>query len=95
MKKENNLVGKPLDKEVVESSRGVSSFLILHNDDVNSFDYVIDSLMEVCSHDETQAEQCAYIAHYKGLCDIKKGTQDVLAPMQSELNRRGIIVTID
>ncbi len=64
--------------------------LILFNDDVNSFDFVIESLVEVCDHDLVQAEQCALIAHFKGKCGIKSGTLSELAPMNNELNSRGI-----
>jgi ATP-dependent Clp protease adaptor protein ClpS len=64
--------------------------LILFNDDVNSFDFVIESLIEVCDHDPVQAEQCALIAHFKGKCGIKSGTLTELAPMNNELNNRGI-----
>jgi ATP-dependent Clp protease adaptor protein ClpS len=64
--------------------------LILFNDDVNSFEFVIESLVEVCDHDPVQAEQCALIAHFKGKCGIKSGTFPELAPMNNELNSRGI-----
>jgi len=64
--------------------------LILFNDDVNSFDFVIESLVEVCNHDLVQAEQCAMIAHFKGKCGIKVGTLNELAPMNNELNSRGL-----
>ena len=64
--------------------------LILFNDDVNSFEFVIESLVEVCDHDLVQAEQCAMIAHFKGKCGIKSGTLFELTPMNNELNSRGI-----
>ncbi len=64
--------------------------LILFNDDVNSFDFVIESLVEVCNHDPAQAEQCAMIAHFKGKCGVKTGTLTELTPMNNELNSRGI-----
>lgn len=64
--------------------------LILFNDDVNSFDFVIESLVEVCDHDLVQAEQCAMIAHFKGKCGIKVGTLTELTPMNNELNSRGL-----
>jgi ATP-dependent Clp protease adaptor protein ClpS len=64
--------------------------LILFNDDVNSFDFVIESLIEVCDHDMAQAEQCALIAHFKGKCGIKSGTLTELTPMNNELNNRGL-----
>ena len=52
--------------------------IILHNDDVNTFDHVIESLMEVCGHDPIQAEQCAWIVHYNGKCSVKRGAYDDL-----------------
>jgi ATP-dependent Clp protease adaptor protein ClpS len=64
--------------------------LILFNDDVNSFDFIIESLVEVCGHNAEQAEQCATIAHFKGKCGIKIGTLNELTPMNNELNNRGI-----
>lgn len=72
-----------------------NSFLTLHNDDVHTFDYVIETLMDVCDHDLVQAEQCAYIVHYKGRCDVKKGTVDCLQPMKSKLIEKGLVATID
>jgi len=71
------------------------SFLILHNDEVNTFDYVIDSLMEVCEHDEYQAEQCALITHHKGKCDIKKGEDSILESMKNILLEKGLSVSLD
>jgi len=71
------------------------NFLTLHNDDVHTFDYVIETLMDVCEHDMVQAEQCAYIVHYKGKCDVKKGTPDHLQPMKSKLIDKGLLATID
>lgn len=71
------------------------NYLILWNDDVNTFDWVIESLMDVCSHSETQATQCAYIVHYNGKCDAKRGTFEELKPMYEALIDRGISVTID
>lgn len=69
--------------------------LILWNDDFNTFDWVIDSLMEICHHSETQATQCAYIVHFNGKCDAKKGSFDKLKPMCEALLDRGISATID
>ncbi len=68
--------------------------LIMYNDDVNTFDFIIESLIEVCSHDEEQAEQCALIAHFNGKCEIKKGAFFELKPMHDELSNRQISVTI-
>ncbi len=71
-----------------------NNFLTLHNDDVHSFDFVIDSLIDICEHDLVQAEQCAYIVHYKGKCDIKKGAINSLQVMKSKLIDKGLLATI-
>ncbi len=68
--------------------------LYLHNDDVNTFDHVIMSLMEICSHDPIQAEQCAWIVHNNGKCGVKRGTFDTLEPMCVALLDRGLSATI-
>jgi ATP-dependent Clp protease adaptor protein ClpS len=78
-----------------ESGNGSVYFLTLHNDDIHTFEYVIESLIEVCNHDTEQAEQCTYLVHFKGKCDIKKGTYDYLLPFKKELSRRGLTVTIN
>ena len=68
--------------------------LILFNDDFNSFDFIIDSLVEVCQHDIMQAENCALIAHYKGKCPVKNGTVNDLRPIYVEMTNRQITVEI-
>lgn len=62
--------------------------LILHNDDIHTFDYVIDSLVEICKHTLEQAEQCTMLIHYKGKCTVKTGSIDVLKPMHDKLISR-------
>jgi len=69
--------------------------LILHNDDVNSFDHVIASLIDICQHEAHQAEQCAYIVHFNGKCDVKSGTFGMLHPLKDKLTSKGLSVTID
>ncbi|MEA3505451.1 MAG: ATP-dependent Clp protease adaptor ClpS [Bacteroidota bacterium] len=69
--------------------------LILHNDDVNNFDYVIEVLVDICNHTQEQAEQCAFIAHFKGKCDVKKGTYTNLKPIWEEMIHRKLSVTIE
>jgi ATP-dependent Clp protease adaptor protein ClpS len=69
--------------------------LIVWNDDVNTFDWVIESLVNICGHDSLQAEQCALIIHYKGKCGVKKGSFDDLRPQAEALIDRGIQATID
>ncbi|MDD4849049.1 MAG: ATP-dependent Clp protease adaptor ClpS [Bacteroidales bacterium] len=68
--------------------------LILYNDDIHSFDFVITSLMDVCGHTETQAEQCAMLAHIKGKCVIKSGLKQSLIPIQHELECRELIIEL-
>ncbi len=67
-----------------------SSTLILYNDDINTFDHVIKSLVEVCGHDPVQAEQCALIVHFKGSCDVKTGIVEILNVMSKSLNAKGL-----
>lgn len=69
--------------------------LIVWNDDVNTFDWVIESLMEVCDHSPEQAEQCALFIHHKGKYGVKKGSFDFLRPKAEALIDRGIQATID
>ena len=69
--------------------------LIVYNDDVNTFDWVIESLIEVCSHTPEQAEQCSIIIHYKGKAAVKNGPEEVLEPMKNELLNRGIDASVE
>lgn len=69
--------------------------LVLHNDEVNDFSYVVDTLVEVCDHGSLQAEQCTLITHYKGKCDVKYGSLSRLRHMKDELTRRGLEATIE
>ena len=69
--------------------------LIVWNDDVNTFDWVIESLVDICGHETMQAEQCALIIHHKGKCGGKKGSFDDLRPQAEALIDRGIQATID
>lgn len=62
--------------------------LVLHNDDIHTFDYVIDSLIEICKHTLEQAEQCTILVHYKGKCTVKTGSMDILKPMHEKLLSR-------
>jgi ATP-dependent Clp protease adaptor protein ClpS len=68
--------------------------LVLHNDDVNTFDYVIESLISVCEHTLEQAEQCTILVHYKGKCTVKTGAYDFLKPRFSKLVSLGLSAEI-
>lgn len=70
------------------------SEIILYNDDVNTFDHVIDTLVDVCSHTNEQAEQCAVLVHYTGKCTVKTGEYEKLKPMCSQLIDSGLSAEI-
>lgn len=70
-------------------------FLILHNDDYHTFEYVINALVEICDHDIMQAEQCTLLVHYKGKCDVKKGSFSYLRPFKNALAQKKLKATID
>lgn len=69
--------------------------LIVWNDDVNTFEWVIETLMEVCGHSYEQAEQCTYIIHFKGKYAVKQGDYEELKPMCEAITDRGIGATIE
>jgi ATP-dependent Clp protease adaptor protein ClpS len=68
--------------------------IILFNDDVNTFDHVIETLIRVCNHEALQAEQCAILVHYKGKCAVKTGTYDELEPQCTQLLEAGLSAEI-
>ncbi len=68
--------------------------LIVFNDDVNSFDHVIASLIKICKHTGVQAEQCTMIIHYNGKCQVKRGEYEKLEPMCTALLEKGITAEI-
>jgi ATP-dependent Clp protease adaptor protein ClpS len=82
-----------LTEELVDDLIGVR--LVVHNDDVNTFEWVIQSLMEICHHTEEQAEQCAYIIHTKGKYAVQQGARKMLYPKREQLVDRGINATLE
>lgn len=68
--------------------------LVLFNDEVNTFDFVIESLITVCGHEPLQAEQCTIIVHFKGKCVVKNGSFETLEPMCTALLDRGLTAEI-
>jgi ATP-dependent Clp protease adaptor protein ClpS len=75
-----------LDKEL--------NFIVVYNDDVNTFDHVINTFCEVLKHEVVQAEQCAWIIHTKGKCKVKEGSYDKLNPLCTAILDRGIFAEI-
>lgn len=88
MKKQNSTHKKEWSDQSGKTNN--QHFLVLFNDDINDFSYVIESLVEVCNHDNVQAEQCTYLAHYNGKCEIKQGTHEDLKQMKQSLVERGL-----
>ncbi len=71
------------------------SKLVLYNDEVNTFDFVIECLIEICGHTLIQAEQCTILVHYKGKCTVKSGPMEKLLPMHKKLLSRGLTSEIE
>ncbi len=78
-----------LKEEVVKQNE-----IVLFNDDVNTFDHVIDTLIYACEHTPEQAEQCSIIVHYKGKCTVKTGPYEELEPRCSKLLEAGLSAEI-
>ena len=76
------------------TAEGHLNEIVLFNDDVNTFDHVIESLVAICSHSHEQAEQCALLVHYKGKCTVKMGVYDELEPLCSKLLQVGLSAEI-
>lgn len=83
--------------ELVETLENVEAemALVLYNDDFNTFEFVIDSLIKVCRHEVIQAEQCTHLVHFTGKCVVKNGTFKVLRPMCEALLERGLTAAIE
>ena len=93
MKKQNQTHRK--EQSTSRSQNGTDHYLVLFNDDVHEFSFVIESLVEICNHDNLQAEQCAYLAHYKGRCAVKNGDYEDLKAMKEALIDRGLLADIN
>lgn len=90
----NAIDTETLVEEKVKETCVTERNLIVFNDDVNTFDHVIESLIKVCEHDALQAEQCTSIIHYNGKCDVKHGSYEALEIMCTGLLDRGISAEI-
>lgn len=77
-------------KEIITKNNEI----VLYNDDVNTFDHVIETLMRVCEHTPEQAEQCSLIVHYNGKCTVKTGPLDKLKPQCTQLLEAGLSAEI-
>lgn len=82
-------------KDVLQEEKTVkSNEIVLYNDDVNSFDHVIDCLIATCDHSPLQAEQCSLIVHYNGKCTVKTGELKDLKPRCTKLLEAGLSAEI-
>jgi ATP-dependent Clp protease adaptor protein ClpS len=82
-------------EEVLENTTVLNNNeIVLFNDDVNTFDHVIATLIRVCKHSAEQAEQCALLVHYKGKCTVKTGVLDELKPQCTQLLEAGLSAEI-
>ena len=87
-------IEKVREKVSVQEITTKNNEIILYNDDVNTFDHVIETLMRVCEHTPEQAEQCSLIVHYNGKCTVKTGSMDKLKPQCTQLLEAGLSAEI-
>ena len=87
-------IEKTKQKTSSKEAISLNNEIVLFNDDVNTFDHVIETLIRVCKHNELQAEQCALLVHYKGKCIVKTGSLDELTPQCSSLLEAGLSAEI-
>ncbi|MCB4800152.1 ATP-dependent Clp protease adaptor ClpS [Neotamlana laminarinivorans] len=85
---------KTLEDVLLQEEISTQNEIVLYNDDVNTFDHVIETLIYACEHTLEQAEQCAILVHYKGKCTVKTGGYDDLKPRCSKLLEAGLSAEI-
>lgn len=85
---------KTITKIKIEEETVKLNEIVLYNDDVNTFDHVIETLVYACDHSAEQAEQCAIIVHYKGQCTVKTGEYKELEPRCTLLLDAGLSAEI-
>jgi ATP-dependent Clp protease adaptor protein ClpS len=92
---DSNFTSRPqkLGSEGVEQQN--LARLVLHNDEINTFDYVMGVLVEICDHSITQAEQCATITHFKGKCEVRSGSFSDMKELRYQLISRGLKASVE
>jgi ATP-dependent Clp protease adaptor protein ClpS len=88
-------VADPIEDVEIDLEEMLASKIVVYNDDVNTFHHVIDTFMKVLKHSAQQAEQCAYLIHYKGKCAVKSGTRDELKPYRDALTEAELDARIE
>lgn len=86
---------KTKTSEQVEEILSQPYVLMLHNDDYNSFQWVIECLVKICKQEPEQASQCAHIVHFTGKCDVKRGDHDTIISMYNKLKGCGLSTTME
>ena len=87
-------IEKTKAKTTTKEAIAINNEIVLFNDDVNTFEHVIETLIRVCEHTNEQAEQCSILVHYKGKCTVKTGLLDELKPQCSSLLDAGLSAEI-
>lgn len=90
----NGIQTEELDELLTLEKEEEQNHLVIFNDDFNTFDHVIDTLIKVCKHNIIQAEQCTHIIHYKGKCSVKVGEYAELEKMCTSILEKGITAEI-
>ncbi len=83
-----------LEEILTGTQEKMENEIVVYNDDVNTFDYVIETLIQACDHDQIQAEQCTLLIHFKGKCTVKSGEFKDLEPRCSLLLEAGLSAEI-
>lgn len=87
------IIETDIEEEILRTEKKLNE-LVIYNDDFNTFEHVINTLIQVCGHDVLQAEQCTLIIHYNGKCSVKKGEYKELRPLCENILERGITAKI-
>lgn len=92
---DSNFTSRPQKLGSEDTDKQSRAILVLHNDEVNTFDYVMETLVDVCDHSMTQAEQCATITHHKGKCEVRSGSLSEMKELRYKLISRGLKASVD
>lgn len=93
--KNDDTATKTKDKAKVKEKKDNGKVLLLHNDDENTFDHVINSLVQICKHTPQKAEESAFVVHTKGKCEVYKGDKSKLTKMMWALQLKGLIASVE
>ena len=84
-----------IEEQAVDTDRGLKSELVVYNDDVNTFDWVIQCFIEILDHSMEQAEQLSLLIHFNGKATVKTAPKSVLKPLKTALIDRGLSAVIE